>query len=148
MVVVRATVIKIARAIIILKPAFLVVPSPGRWSRRQRGLAEGWCRTTGEERLARERSVVDIGRGTGRRRWKRMAAAVTATKAGWLKRTAGLAPCTLGIEVRDDQPGWEGGEGGRRARWRRTGEGGSFISLPHGIIYREDFRESTQRAPR
>lgn len=112
MVVVRATVIKIARAIIILKPAFLVVPSPGRWSRRQRGLAEGWCRTTGEERLARERSVVDIGRGTGRRRWKRMAAAVTATKAGWLKRTAGLAPCTLGIEVRDDQPGREGGEGG------------------------------------
>lgn len=37
---VRATVIKIARAIIILKPAFLVVPSPGRWSRRQ-GVAEG-----------------------------------------------------------------------------------------------------------
>lgn len=35
MVVVRATVIKIARAIIILKPAFLVVPSLGRWSRRQ-----------------------------------------------------------------------------------------------------------------
>lgn len=34
---VRATVIKIARAIIILKPAFLVVPSPGRWSRRQGG---------------------------------------------------------------------------------------------------------------
>lgn len=62
----------------------------------------GWCRTTGEERLARERSVVDIGRGTGRRRWKRMAAAVTATEAGWPKRTAGLAPCTLGIEVRDD----------------------------------------------
>lgn len=147
MVVVRATVIKIARAIIILKPAFLVVPSPGRWSRRQ-GVAEGWCRTTGEERLARERSVVDIGRGTGRRRWKRMAAAVTATEAGWpARRTAGLAPCTLGIEVRDDQPG-EGRGGGRRARWRRTGEGGSFISLPHGIIYREDFRESTQRAPR
>lgn len=37
---VRATVIKIARAIIILKPAFLVVPSLGRWSRRQ-GVAEG-----------------------------------------------------------------------------------------------------------
>lgn len=107
MVVVRATVIKIARAIIILKPAFLVVPSPGRWSRRQ-GVAKGWCRTTGEERLARERSVVDIGRGTGRRRWKRMAAAVTATEAGWLRRTAGLVPCTLGIEVRDDQPGGGG----------------------------------------
>lgn len=109
---VRATVIKIARAIIILKPAFLVVPSPGRWSRRQ-GVAEGWCRTTGEERLARER-FVDIGRGTGRRRWKRMAAAVTATEAGWPRRTAGLAPCTLGIEVRDDQPGEEGGRGGGR----------------------------------
>lgn len=38
---VRATVIKIARAIIILKPAFLVVPSPGRWSRSQEA-AEGW----------------------------------------------------------------------------------------------------------
>lgn len=38
------------------------------------------------------------------------------------------------------------GDGG--VRWRRAGEGGSFISLPHGIIYREDFRESTQRAPR
>lgn len=113
MVVVRATVIKIARAIIILKPAFLVVPSPGRWSRRQ-GVAEGWCRTTGVERLARERSVVDIGRGTGRRRWKRMAAAVTATEAGWPRRTAGLAPCTLGIEVRDDQPGGREGAGGRR----------------------------------
>lgn len=111
-------------------------------------MAEGWCRTTGKERLARERSVVDIGRGTGRRRWKRMAAAVTATEAGWPRRTAGLAPCTLGIEVRDDQPGGREVGGGRRARWRRTGEGGSFISLPHGIIYREDFRESTQRAPR
>jgi len=109
MVVVRATVIKIARAIIILKPAFLVVPSPGRWSRG--------CGTTGGERLARERSVVDIGRGTGRRRWKRMAAAVTATEAGWSRRTAGLAPCTLGIEVRDDQPGGgrrQGGEGPAR----------------------------------
>lgn len=41
MVVVRATVIKIARAIIILKPAFLVVPSPGRWSRKQE-VAESW----------------------------------------------------------------------------------------------------------
>lgn len=38
---VRATVIKIARAIIILKPAFLVVPSPGRWSRKQE-VAESW----------------------------------------------------------------------------------------------------------
>ena len=104
MVVVRATVIKIARAIIILKPAFLVVPSPGRWSRG--------CGTTGGERLAREWSVVDIGRGTGRRRWKRMAAAVTATEAGWPRRTAGLAPCTLGIEVRDDQPEGGGGQGG------------------------------------
>lgn len=33
MVVVRATVIKIARAIIILKPAFLAAPPPpGRWT--------------------------------------------------------------------------------------------------------------------
>lgn len=40
-----------------------------------------------------------------------MAAAVTATEAGWPRRTAGLAPCTLGIEVRDDQPGAEGGTG-------------------------------------
>lgn len=40
-----------------------------------------------------------------------MAAAVTATEAGWPRRTAGLAPCTLGIEVRDDQPG-DGGQGG------------------------------------
>lgn len=55
--------------------------------------------------------MVDIGRGTGRRRWKRMAAAVTAAEAGWPRRTAGLAPCTLGIEVRDDQPG-DGGQGG------------------------------------
>lgn len=31
---------------------------------------------------------------------------------------------------------------------RRAEGGGSFISLPHGIIYREDFRENTQRAPR
>lgn len=61
-------------------------------------------------RPARERSVVDIGRGIGRRRWKRMAAAVTATEAGRPRRTAGLAPCTLGIEVRDDRPrGREGG---------------------------------------
>lgn len=30
--VVRATVIKIARAIIILKPAFLAAPPPGRWT--------------------------------------------------------------------------------------------------------------------
>lgn len=52
------------------------------------------------------------------------------------------SPCTLGIEVRDDRPGAAG------VRWRRAGKGGSFISLPHGIIYREDFRESTQRAPR
>lgn len=52
MVVVRATVIKIARAIIILKPAFLVVPSPGRWSRRQEA-AEGWWNDRGEGRPAR-----------------------------------------------------------------------------------------------
>lgn len=52
---VRATVIKIARAIIILKPAFLVVPSPGRWSRRQE-VAKGWCGTTGEGE-AGERAV-------------------------------------------------------------------------------------------
>lgn len=61
--------------------------------------------------------MVDIGRGTGRRRWKRMAAAVTATVAGWPRRTAGLAPCTLGIEVRDDQPR------GREEGGRRGGEG-------------------------
>lgn len=96
MVVVRATVIKIARAIIILKPAFLVVPSPGRWSRRQRGLAEGWCRTTGEERLARERSVVDIGRGTGRRRWKRMAAAVTADQGRVAEEDGGVGSMHTG----------------------------------------------------
>lgn len=54
---VRATVIKIARAIIILKPAFLVVPSPGRWSRRQGvGGAEEWCGTTGG-REAGEKAV-------------------------------------------------------------------------------------------
>lgn len=60
--------------------------------------------------------MVNIGRGTGRRRWKRMAAAVTATEAGWPRRTAGLAPCTLGIEVRDDQPRGDGrgGEGPTR----------------------------------
>lgn len=52
---VRATVIKIARAIIILKPAFLVVPSPGRWSRRQ-GAAEGVVRN-GRGREAAERAV-------------------------------------------------------------------------------------------
>lgn len=51
MVVVRATVIKIARAIIILKPAFLVVPSPGRWSRRQE-MAESWWN---DRREVRER---------------------------------------------------------------------------------------------
>lgn len=50
----------------------------------------------GRERLARERSVVDIGRGTGRRRWKRMAAAVTATEAGWPRRTAGLGSVHTG----------------------------------------------------
>lgn len=44
---VRATVIKIARAIIILKPAFLVVPSPGRWSRRQEA-AKGWWNDQGK----------------------------------------------------------------------------------------------------
>lgn len=84
MVVVRATVIKIARAIIILKPAFLVVPSPGRWFRRQRGGrgdSEGTVQNDrGREAGERARFVVDIGRGTGRRRWKRMA--VTATEAG------------------------------------------------------------------
>lgn len=53
---VRATVIKIARAIIILKPAFLVVPSPGRWSRRQE-VAKGWCGTTGGGGKAGERAV-------------------------------------------------------------------------------------------
>lgn len=36
-----------------------------------------------------------------------MAAAVTATEAGWPRRTAGLA-CTLGIEVRNDQLGAAG----------------------------------------
>lgn len=40
-----------------------------------------------------------------------MAAAVTATEAGWSRRTAGLAPCTLGIEVRDDQPRGGGAAG-------------------------------------
>lgn len=44
-----------------------------------------------------------------------MAAAVTVTEAGWPRRTAGLAPCTLGIEVRDDRPGAAGEvEKGRR----------------------------------
>lgn len=75
MVVVRATVIKIARAIIILKPAFLVVPSlvqeaggGGGTTVKQTGGGG-----TGEDgRPAREQwSAVDIGRGTGRRRWKR-----------------------------------------------------------------------------
>lgn len=42
-----------------------------------------------------------------------MAAAVTVTEAGWPRRTAGLAPCTLGIEVRDDRPREGGGGGGR-----------------------------------
>lgn len=59
MVVVRATVIKIARAIIILKPAFLVVPSPGRWSRRQE-VAESWWNDRGEREI-------DRGRETGER---------------------------------------------------------------------------------
>lgn len=54
MVVVRATVIKIARAIIILKPAFLVVPSPGRWSRRQE-VAESWWNDRGEREVEGER---------------------------------------------------------------------------------------------
>lgn len=118
MVVVRATVIKIARAIIILKPAFLVVPSPGRWSRKQ-GVTGGRVRNDrGRERLARERSVVDIGRGTGRRRWKRMAAAVTATEAegsrggrrGWLRAHWGLKFGTTNRE----EGGGRGGEGPAR----------------------------------
>lgn len=41
--------------------------------------------------------------------------AATVTEAGWPRRTAGLAPCTLGIEVRDDRPGAAGEvEKGRR----------------------------------
>lgn len=49
-----------------------------------------------------------------------MAAAVTATEAGWPRRTAGLAPCTLGIEVRDDQPwGEERGTAGKVEKDRR-----------------------------
>lgn len=96
--VVWATVIKIARAIIILKPAFLVVPSPGRWSMRQE-VAVGWWKAEG--RMAR---VGGEHRGTGRRRWKRMAVAVTVTEAWWPRRARGLVSCTLGIEVRDERP--------------------------------------------
>lgn len=145
---VRATVIKIARAIIILKPAFLVAPSPGRWSRKQEA-AEGWWNDRGVEEGRgregrRERYAVDIGRGTGRRRWKRMAAAVTVTEAGRPRRTAGA----LALRARWGLKFGTTDCGRRGVRWRRAAEGGSFISLPHGIIYREDFRESTQRAPR
>lgn len=44
-----------------------------------------------------------------------VAAAVTVTEAGWPRRTAGLVPCTLGIEVRDGRPGAAGEvEKGRR----------------------------------
>lgn len=48
-----------------------------------------------------------------------MAAAVTATVAGWPRRTAGLAPCTLGIEVRDDQPRGREEGGGEVEKDRR-----------------------------
>lgn len=50
-----------------------------------------------------------------------MAAAVTATVAGWLRRTAGLAPCTLGIEVRDDQPRGREERGGGEVEKDRRG---------------------------
>lgn len=67
MVVVRATVIKIARAIIILKPAFLVVPSPGRWSRRQE-VAESWWNDRGEREIEGEKERGrERGRETGER---------------------------------------------------------------------------------
>lgn len=58
--VVRATVIKIARAIIILKPAFLAAPPPpGRWTTGGGGvLAVGERGGTGAR--------WDVGRGQGR----------------------------------------------------------------------------------
>lgn len=55
-----------------------------------------------------------------------MAAAVTVTEAGWPRRTAGLAPCTLGIEVRDDRPR----EGGGAAEEVEKGRLGWVIYFP------------------
>lgn len=69
-----------------------------------------------------------------------MAVAVTVTEAWWPRRTRGWLRARWGLKFGTSYRG-------QRTRWRRDGEGGSFISLPHGIIYREDFRESTQRAP-
>lgn len=83
----------------------------------------------------------------GRRKWKEEEGKRGGGKGGRGNEGVGGSVHTLGIEVRG-----RGGRGGGGGRWwtskRRAEGGGSFISLPHGIIYREDFRESTQRAPR
>lgn len=115
----RATVIKIARAIIILKPAFLVPRSTGAWSLPSPG-GGGRRRLNGE---GRGREVGEKGSSVG---------------AHW----GSCYGCVI----------WVGfGEGGKRgfpgAREGPGGRGRVIYShpLPRGIIYREDFRESTQR---
>lgn len=116
----RATVIKIARAIIILKPAFLAPRSTGAWSLPSPG-------------------------GGGRRRLD-----VEEVEEEKVERR-GLGWCTLGIVLRVCYRGGFGVGGQRGLPGAREGPGekGWVIYFPpRGIIYREDFRESTQRAPR
>lgn len=91
------------------------------------------------------------GRGRGKRRTKDgSSSGGGGGGGGGGNEGVGGSVHTLGIEVRDGTGLRGGREAGERTREskRRAEGGGSFISLPHGIIYREDFRESTQRAPR
>lgn len=148
-VVVRATVIKIARAIIILKPAFLAAWSLDR-SRRRFWQWVKKRRRNGWERVGRERG--EGGGWVARRKWKEEEGKGERggedEKGGRGNRGCRWVLCTRwGLKFGDGT----GGGGGEERWWtskRRAEGGGSFISLPHGIIYREDFRESTQRAPR